>query len=74
MIIMVATLKKENQTQLAEHLDAHQVDGANDQSTTLSTQIQCGTYGEPDPMYAERGHVGNGDDQDLKTTVGPGRM
>ncbi len=36
---------------------------------TLSTQIQCGTAGNQTHVNAERGHVGNGDDQ--IQTVGP---
>lgn len=60
----------EPKLQLTEHLDAHQVDGANDQHHAKHPNpVRHG--GEPDShVNAERGHVGNGDDQDLKT-VGP---
>ncbi len=70
-MIMVATLKNENQNSSSPNtltlirLTAQMI------STTLSTQIQCGTVGNQTPMVdTEGGDVGDGDDQDFEA-VGP---
>ena len=62
--------EREPELQLAEYLDAHQVDGADDQHHAQHPD-PVRHFREPDPhIDAEGGHVGDGDDQDFKA-VGP---
>lgn len=70
-MIMVATLKNENQKlQLTKHLDAHQVDGADDQYHAEHPD-PVRHRREPDAhVDTEGGDVGDGDDQDFEA-VGP---
>ncbi len=70
-MIMVATFEeREPELQLAKHLDAHQVDGADDQHHAEHPD-PVRHRREPDAhVDAEGGNVGDGDDQDFKA-VGP---